>query len=390
MPALPLLAFALTVLCDHAIAQPGMGPPGGGGGGGGASCSPNAALGQTASNICGNTTICSGSSSNFIAFGASAYVADANGRFTVNFTTNFCPQSANLSQVNGVSYASVARSACCTEINLPVAAYVNNAAVVASPLLGAIGWSMYGVNIYGPMEAGFTLGQACNNGKGTCSLGWDVGTCRDVLERQCGTGNLSLGVLLDDCGGHASPYHYHMLMHCEYAYKDSSGHSPLIGLMLDGRGLYGQFENHSLPNDLDACNGHTHPVPTTTKNGATFSASGDVYHYHVGPYPTTIGCFGPAATTMAAMSVYPSCSPTSITTLCTSNGSIDYMVNCPIGLDSLSFTSTPTCSACIGNCPPPGSGPSSGAFSLTTGVDNVIMAFSSLIFVRVAYREVGM
>ena len=249
-------------------------------------------------------------------------------------------------------------SACCTQISLPVAAYVNNDAVVAAPLRGAAGYSLYGVQIYGPMENGFTLGQACSNSKGTCDPGWDVTTCSLVLEQQCGTAYVKYTMLLDDCGGHASPYHYHERMHCEYSYLDSSGHSPLIGFMLDGRGLYGQWESDGeKPTNLDACGGHNGTVPTTTKNSVTFNG-GSFYHYHVGEFPTLNNCYGPSSSDTAAKAVYPTCSA-SATSVCTSQGQIDYLVDCPIGVRNLTYTATPTCPYCSGNCGVPTSSPSS-------------------------------
>jgi len=242
-------------------------------------------------------------------------------------------------------------SACCTQISLPVAAYVNNDAVVATPLRSAVGYSLYGVQIYGPMENGFTLGQACSNGKGTCDPGWDVTTCSLVLERLCGTADVVYTMLLDDCGGHASPYHYHEDMHCEYSYLDSSGHSPLVAFFLDGRGLYGRWEaDGSEPTDLDACGGHTGPVPTTTLKGSyTFNGASSVYHYHISDGPSLIGCFGPVSSESAAKAVYSTCSGATAS-VCTSAGHIDYQVDCPIGIGNLTYANTSTCPVCAGNC----------------------------------------
>ena len=65
-----------------------------------------------------------------------------------------------------------------------------------------------GVNIYGPFEAGFTLGQACNNNKGECAAGSDVATCEAQLKYQCGS-DFRANMMMDMCGGHAQPYHFH-------------------------------------------------------------------------------------------------------------------------------------------------------------------------------------
>lgn len=58
------------------------------------------------------------------------------------------------------------------------------------------------------MEAGFTAGQACNNGKGLIDGGVDLTVAGNMLEYQCGTGQIKTTMLLDECGGHAG-YHFH-------------------------------------------------------------------------------------------------------------------------------------------------------------------------------------
>jgi hypothetical protein len=52
--------------------------------------------------------------------------------------------------------------------------------------------------------------------------------------------------------------------------------------MLDGRGAYGLYESagNTVPTDLDACGGHTGPVPAVTYDGVTYPAAASVYHYH--------------------------------------------------------------------------------------------------------------
>jgi hypothetical protein len=71
-----------------------------------------------------------------------------------------------------------------------------------------------GVNIYGPEEAGFGVGSnpaPCSDGSGVCFAGVDVPTCEFSLEILCGESNSSAqhALMLDTCGGHAMPYHYH-------------------------------------------------------------------------------------------------------------------------------------------------------------------------------------
>ena len=44
----------------------------------------------------------------------------------------------------------------------------------------------------------------------------------------------------------------------------------MLGLALDGRGIFGQFEAVSTyPSNLDACGGHVGTVPTTTSTVGT-------------------------------------------------------------------------------------------------------------------------
>ncbi|KAK3235645.1 hypothetical protein CYMTET_54166 [Cymbomonas tetramitiformis] len=172
---------------------------------------------------------------------------------------------------------------------IPGSSYTN--APVAAPTLGRIGMSISGgVNIYGPFEAGFTTGQACSNGLGDCAGGVDVPTCEKELEYECGTSAVKYSMLLDSCGGHAMPYHYHADLSCVYTASDSSSHSPLVGVGLDGRGLYGLWEDSGEYPSLDACNGHTGPVPEDSTYGTSGST---VYHYHTtAKAPFTIGCYG--------------------------------------------------------------------------------------------------
>ena len=47
--------------------------------------------------------------------------------------------------------------------------------------------------------------------------------------------------MLDTCGGHAMPYHYHNDLACDYDHTLPS-HSPIIGWALDGYGIYGLYE----------------------------------------------------------------------------------------------------------------------------------------------------
>ncbi len=104
----------------------------------------------------------------------------------------------------------------------------------------------------------------------------DVPTCDRQMQFQCkNTNDYNYGMMLDTCNGHASPYHYHSDLVCDYE-RDASAtknfHSPLVGYALDGRGIYGVYEKNSQgPADLDLCGGHFGPVPGYSES---------VYHYH--------------------------------------------------------------------------------------------------------------
>lgn len=95
----------------------------------------------------------------------------------------------------------------------------------------------------------------------------------------------------DACGGHPQRrgiYHYHDLSRCMTQVDTVGSHSPLVGYIADGFGIYGNLgeQGKALTNaDLDACHGHTHAL---TMNGATVTQ----YHYHTTKeYPYTIGCY---------------------------------------------------------------------------------------------------
>ena len=68
-----------------------------------------------------------------------------------------------------------------------------------------------GANIYGPMEAGFTSrvpGMSCL-GDNTISGGIDTNLAEHMVEYLCPGEDIQV---LDACGGHAVPYHYHERM----------------------------------------------------------------------------------------------------------------------------------------------------------------------------------
>lgn len=134
--------------------------------------------------------------------------------------------------------------------------------------------------------------------------------------------------LLDDCGGHTN-YHFHEKLTCLYTNAEGSEHSAAVGAMLDGKMLYGKWENFEtgeLP-ELDACGGHW---------GVTPDSNGEiVYHYHVqDAAPFTLGCFGPNAdgslvTVDQCRDLYDSCGDGDEITIQTNDGPVQYDLWCP-------------------------------------------------------------
>jgi hypothetical protein len=261
---------------------------------------------------CGSGSGCDGPSQNSSASAACTGVADGTqcaldgsdnfhevklsfdqetGRFSGSIVTNLCSNDAYgfCAQCDPPQQTPHKHTAQCTEQRFP--AFQGPA---AAPLRGRVGLSVFGVNIYGPEEAGF--GQQgtpapCTDGSGECPAGMDVPTCEDSLDVTCGSSSkVQHSLMLDTCGGHAMPYHYHQDNACDYDHQQA-GHSPLIGFALDGYGIYGLYEsNPSKPEDLDACNGHVGLVPANASYGVP---NVSVYHYHVTSSPPyTLGCFG--------------------------------------------------------------------------------------------------
>jgi YHYH protein len=99
--------------------------------------------------------------------------------------------------------------------------------------------------------------------------------------------------MLDRFGGHTDGtkrYHYHYPSEDlqNHIHKRTSGHSALMGYMLDGFGIYGPYgEKGELLKsaDLDECHGHTHSV---LWDGQMVN----LYHYHwTYDFPYNIGCY---------------------------------------------------------------------------------------------------
>ena len=130
-----------------------------------------------------------------------------------------------------------------------------------------------GENIYGPFEAGFSSRQdgilaplGCAAGAVNVPGGVDTLNAEQMVASMCGVvlpryeGDEYLS-LLDLCGGHTRDYHFHEKLTCLYANEGS--HSAKIGEMMDGKFLYGQWEDYSLSllPQLDACGGHWGVTP---------------------------------------------------------------------------------------------------------------------------------
>lgn len=99
--------------------------------------------------------------------------------------------------------------------------------------------------------------------------------------------------MLDRFGGHTDGterYHYHFPSKDlqDHIHVHTSGHSALMGYMLDGFGIYGPYgESGELLKsaDLDECHGHKHPVMW---DGQML----DIYHYHwTYDFPYNIGAY---------------------------------------------------------------------------------------------------
>jgi hypothetical protein len=85
--------------------------------------------------------------------------------------------------------------------------------VYPAALLGQIGTANDGQLIYGPFEAGFGAGQFCT-GQEAVPGGMDTLAALGFVNRACNSDSGYPFSILDACGGHAQPYHYHEHMTC--------------------------------------------------------------------------------------------------------------------------------------------------------------------------------
>lgn len=155
-------------------------------------------------------------------------------------------------------------------------------------------------NIYGPFEAGFTSsnpGMSCL-GDHIILGGVDTNLAEHMVEHLCPGTTVQI---LDSCGGHAMPYHYHERMSCLFTDDVTSGHSTRIGTALDGNGIYGNHIDGGMePTDLDACGGRMGVTPD--------SGGEEVYYYSISASaPFSLGCFGPVGSVEECRALYESC-----------------------------------------------------------------------------------
>lgn len=175
------------------------------------------------------------------------------------------------------------------------------------------------VNIYGPMEAGFSSRQWPCLGDLVIPGGIDTLLAEDMLHHVCQDDSL---LILDFCGGHATPYHYHERMSCLYT-ETENGHSSRVGTALDGNGIYGSnIEGGVVPTDLDVCNG---------RHGVTPDSGGQVVYYYVTTQkaPFTVGCFGPVHDVDECRELYAGACDRVLYHVETDYGEGDYDLDCP-------------------------------------------------------------
>ena len=179
-------------------------------------------------------------------------------------------------------------------------------------------------NIYGCMENGFTDQNHACLGSTVVPPGLDTKLAEAMLHHVTGCEGSQI---LDACGGHAVPYHYHERMSCLYSADATTQHSTRIGTALDGHGIYGKFiGGGEEPTDLDGCGGRVGVTPD--------SGGAEVYYYPVTDYaPFTLACFGSKATYPVTVEqcklLYPDSCKSAPTVITTGGGSGEYIVDCP-------------------------------------------------------------
>ncbi|GMI28435.1 hypothetical protein TrCOL_g7062 [Triparma columacea] len=325
---------------------PGIGPPpdgcgseGGPGGDSGGGPGGAGMGGSSSSSACAITsgTCATDGSTNAGADVSNLSYASSTGKFSGSIITNQCNDHERLNEGGGSPPGNNAVS--CIEQTVPVSTTTPQ----AIPTLGMAALTLSGgVNIYSAFEAGFNDcavdGMPCACDGASCAAGMDVGACEAHLHHSC-TSEVATAMFMDTCGGHADPYHIHTDPVCNYSADSATGHSTIVGVSLDGYGIYGKFEtSNQRPCDLDVCHGHVGVVPASTE--FVDIASSSVYHYHVSdaskyPYTWTLGCYGDPDTPVdlaTCNSLYDGCGTSGDTeTIFTAEypGGLDVKLWCP-------------------------------------------------------------
>lgn len=154
--------------------------------------------------------------------------------------------------------------------------------------------------------------------------GIDTNLAEHMLTYFCRNSTQVVSVL-DACGGHATPYHYHERMSCLYTPSDD-GHSTRIGTAADGHGIYGRYIAGGVePTDLDVCGGRW---------GVTPDSDGEVVYYYPisSRAPFSLGCYGPVESVEECRALYPdTCGEEAaqVVVATTEYGSGLYTLDCP-------------------------------------------------------------
>lgn len=407
---------------------------------------------------------CAGDGSTAYASWAGAY-EPSEGVFTGAVTASGCPPDARAWVFDGVPSAralAAAPAPRCVAQALP-APWLSGASLPAPLPAGGgarAGVALSGADVGGPqlaapLGAGTSAGAAslCVAGgpAARCPAGADWALCRADAERQCGSAALRADAFLSDCGGALAPalanatpaWRYAAAPACELGSNVSaaSGHSALLAVMLDGRGLYGPWErggggdSPSPPLVLDACSGHVGFVPAATLPGgvAWAASTAAVYHYHVqAAAPFVPGCLGPAGSLAQAKAQYPACAGAAavaaataaatngsatgtcaapggadcalgdVYSRCTALGATEYELGCPVFSQTYAPGAPPAlfnqivpsaaCPACAGACPADSSAAPASLPISSTGITLIVVGLLLAAFVVFAvwvYRELN-
>ena len=144
-----------------------------------------------------------------------------------------------------------------------------------------------------------------------------------MIQHFCSDATLKI---IDTCGDHANPRHFHEYLTDCLTSRTSSGGSSRLGTAADGRGIYGKYGPGDTLPTLDACGATNTPTPDS--NGAS------VVHYHAqAGRPFFLACYtnADASTTLdECRALYTECGDAAeIVTLTTAHGSGQYNKWCP-------------------------------------------------------------